>query len=98
MLSIDAIRLLALSLVLMVATTTVTWLLRSPSGIRRVVCGCMLSLGAMAAPAAVMALGPHVDAERIIGHVSAPIPAAQPYYDVPPPETARGEPMEMVIR
>ncbi len=84
--SVDAMRLLATSLIAMVAVTTAIWLLRRPDGIRRIVYGCLVSLTCMAVPAAVMAFGPMPSSERIIGHVSVVVPAADPYYEVPPPE------------
>lgn len=87
--SADATRLLAMSLIVLIGTTTVTWIVRRPAGLRRIASGCLVSLACMAVPAGVMAFGPTPSPERIIGHASVVIPAADRYYDVPPPESVR---------
>lgn len=89
MITVDVLRLLASSLIALVAVTTVVWLLRRPSGRRHIATGCTLSLLGMSLPAAVMAFAPLPVTERIVGHASVPIPAAEPYRAVPPPDPER---------
>jgi len=88
--SVDLVRLLASSLIALVATTTVVWLLRRPSGRRSIILGCTLSLACMSVPAMVMAFGPLPETESVIGRASAIIPPAEPYREVPPP-SRRGD-------
>jgi len=85
MTGIDAVHLLACSLMALVAVTTIAWLLRRPSGRRSIAAGCTLSLVCMAVPAMVMAFAPLPATERVIGRASTVVPPAEPYREVPPP-------------